>query len=209
MSGRSAAWLARLVRDQEVDGSNPFAPTTSISLRKFELRDIKLRLRFPHFVAHVAQLGPCGPQKFRPAVFNTVQHCYILIGMAMLPFSAFCKSPILNGFAPNNIFGRHRDGFFHCGSPYPERTERVGYYKDVCDLAQAKGLPSMIYHELVLEVRFMRAAAGTTRILTIRVLAMLGETRGGSPVWDVEFGGTVCVLVADCQRPQSRAHLKP
>src|SRR6267143_984886 len=30
-SGRSAAWLARLVRDQEVDGSNPFAPTTSKS----------------------------------------------------------------------------------------------------------------------------------------------------------------------------------
>ena len=28
LSGRSAAWLARLVRDQEVDGSNPFAPTT-------------------------------------------------------------------------------------------------------------------------------------------------------------------------------------
>src|SRR6266513_2050819 len=34
---------------------------------------------------------------------------------------------------------------------------------------------------------------------------MLGETRGGGPVWDVESGGTVCVLVADCQRPQSRA----
>ena len=28
-SGRSAAWLARLVRDQEVEGSNPFAPTNS------------------------------------------------------------------------------------------------------------------------------------------------------------------------------------
>ena len=28
VSGRSAAWLARLVRDQEVEGSNPFAPTT-------------------------------------------------------------------------------------------------------------------------------------------------------------------------------------
>src|ERR1700722_1476358 len=28
-SGRSAAWLARLVRDQEVEGSNPFAPTIS------------------------------------------------------------------------------------------------------------------------------------------------------------------------------------
>src|SRR5205807_2172712 len=35
--------------------------------------------------------------------------------------------------------------------------------------------------------------------------SMLGETRGGGPVWDVESGGTVCVLVADCQRPQSRA----
>ena len=41
------------------------------------------------------------------------------------------------------------------------------------------------------------------------VLAVLGEIRGGGPVWDVESGGTVCVLVADCQRPQSRARLKP
>jgi hypothetical protein len=30
LSGRSAAWLARLVRDQEVEGSNPFAPTILI-----------------------------------------------------------------------------------------------------------------------------------------------------------------------------------
>src|SRR6516162_11576226 len=41
------------------------------------------------------------------------------------------------------------------------------------------------------------------------ILAVLGETRGGGPVWDVESGGTVCLLVADCQRPQSRARLKP
>jgi hypothetical protein len=41
------------------------------------------------------------------------------------------------------------------------------------------------------------------------VLAVLGEIRGGGPVWDVESGGTVCVLVADCQRPQSRARLTP
>ena len=41
------------------------------------------------------------------------------------------------------------------------------------------------------------------------VLAMFGEIRGGGPVWDVESGGTVCVLVADCQWPQSRARLKP
>src|SRR3984893_158113 len=32
-SGRSAAWLARLVRDQEVGGSNPLAPTILFSVR--------------------------------------------------------------------------------------------------------------------------------------------------------------------------------
>jgi hypothetical protein len=31
------------------------------------------------------------------------------------------------------------------------------------------------------------------------VLAVFGEIRGGGPVWDVESGGNVCVLVADCQ----------
>src|SRR5664280_3329522 len=41
------------------------------------------------------------------------------------------------------------------------------------------------------------------------VLAVLGEIRGDGPVWDVESGGTVGVLVADCPRPQSRARLKP
>jgi hypothetical protein len=38
---------------------------------------------------------------------------------------------------------------------------------------------------------------------------VFGEIRGGGPVWDVESGGTVCVLVADCQWPQSGACLKP
>jgi hypothetical protein len=38
---------------------------------------------------------------------------------------------------------------------------------------------------------------------------VFGEIRGDGPVWDVESGGTVCVLVADCQWPQSRACLKP
>jgi hypothetical protein len=41
-------------------------------------------------------------------------------------------------------------------------------YKDVCRLAQAKGLARLIYHQPALEVRFMRGAAGTTRVLTIR-----------------------------------------
>src|SRR5260370_9646174 len=38
-SGRGSAWLERLVRDQEVDGSNPFAPTTSnpLTLNTFTL----------------------------------------------------------------------------------------------------------------------------------------------------------------------------
>jgi hypothetical protein len=39
-------------------------------------------------------------------------------------------------------------------------------YKDAWSLAQAKGLPSLIYHEPVLEVRFVRGAAGTMRILS-------------------------------------------
>jgi hypothetical protein len=34
-SGRSAAWLARLVRDQEVEGSNPFAPTNPFGINNF------------------------------------------------------------------------------------------------------------------------------------------------------------------------------
>jgi hypothetical protein len=40
-------------------------------------------------------------------------------------------------------------------------------------------------------------------------LGVFGEIRGSGPVWDVESGGTVCVLVTDCQWPQSRACLKP
>ena len=35
------------------------------------------------------------------------------------------------------------------------------------------GLPSLIYHEPVLEVRFMGGAVGTTRILTIRAFDIL------------------------------------
>ena len=44
----------------------------------------------------------------------------------------------------------------------------IHIYKDACRLAQAKGLPSLIYHEPTLEVRFVRGAAGPTRVLTIR-----------------------------------------
>jgi hypothetical protein len=40
------------------------------------------------------------------------------------------------------------------------------------------------------------------------ILAVFGEIRGGGPIWDVESGGTACVLVSDCQWPQSGARLK-
>ena len=49
-------------------------------------------------------------------------------------------------------------------------------YNDACSLTQAKGLPSLIYHEPALEVRFVRRAAGTTSFLTIR--AMISQSEG-------------------------------
>jgi hypothetical protein len=33
VSGRGSAWLERLVRDQEVGGSNPLAPTILIAIK--------------------------------------------------------------------------------------------------------------------------------------------------------------------------------
>ena len=42
-----------------------------------------------------------------------------------------------------------------------------------------------------------------------RILAMFGEIRGGGFVCRLESAGTVCLLVVDCQRTQSRARLKP
>jgi hypothetical protein len=36
LSGRSAAWLARLVRDQEAVGSNPIAPTNSFKFNNMQ-----------------------------------------------------------------------------------------------------------------------------------------------------------------------------
>jgi hypothetical protein len=44
-------------------------------------------------------------------------------------------------------------------------------------LAQAKGLPSLIYHEPMLEVRFMRGVAGTARIFTIREICAASGRR--------------------------------
>jgi hypothetical protein len=37
---------------------------------------------------------------------------------------------------------------------------------------------------------------------------VLGKTRGGDPICPVESVGTGCLLVADCPRAQSRAHLR-
>ena len=55
LSGRSAAWLARLVRDQEVEGSNPFAPTIffndlhNLGLLKIGSIWVQHRLKQSHF----------------------------------------------------------------------------------------------------------------------------------------------------------------
>ena len=70
MSGRSAAWLARLVRDQEVEGSNPFAPTTSkilpfIGLRyflRFDCCDV-LWTNVDQLKAQTDALGPFLPER--------------------------------------------------------------------------------------------------------------------------------------------------
>jgi hypothetical protein len=48
LSGRSEAWLSRLVRDQEVGGSNPLAPTTFKTLPFIGLRN--LFCFNPHYV---------------------------------------------------------------------------------------------------------------------------------------------------------------
>src|ERR1700676_4232522 len=50
-SGRSAAWLARLVRDQEVEGSNPFAPTIISRVRPGDIGDRSYRRHRLHFWA--------------------------------------------------------------------------------------------------------------------------------------------------------------
>jgi hypothetical protein len=62
---------------------------------------------------------------------------------------------------------------------------------------------------VILHPVFGQPVAKRRRTRLEGVLAVFGEIRGGGPVWDVESGGTACVLVADCQWPQSRARLKP
>src|ERR1700722_1996476 len=58
LSGRSAAWLARLVRDQEAGGSNPLAPTTLFRINDFHCRKVtrtsgELLVRNQAFLHHV------------------------------------------------------------------------------------------------------------------------------------------------------------
>ena len=105
LSGRSAAWLARLVRDQEVEGSNPFAPTT------FSLIFIGLLITLPQlppkFVAHVAQITILEAR-------NRVQ--LFLLGLAgsqhLQPVACHNGLPCLGLSAPSN----NRSGFAapHC-----------------------------------------------------------------------------------------------
>src|ERR1700722_15033832 len=53
ISGRSAAWLARLVRDQEAGGSNPLAPT----IFPYQKREI-LHFSVPRAYFHASAVKP-------------------------------------------------------------------------------------------------------------------------------------------------------
>ncbi|AAD07488.1 predicted coding region HP0411 [Helicobacter pylori 26695] len=64
ISGRSAVWLAHLVWDQGVEGSNPFAPTTFLHNLLFCLRFFG-RISLPFRMVGVAQsvrASDCGPE---------------------------------------------------------------------------------------------------------------------------------------------------
>src|SRR5712692_12001794 len=82
-SGRGSAWLERLVRDQEVDGSNPFAPTTSF--RMSDLSHTRNRksawCETKQPVRQISQLLPyiqCVALKFRyPVRTNYVQTIFL------------------------------------------------------------------------------------------------------------------------------------
>ena len=45
ISGRGSAWLERLVRDQEVGGSNPLAPTTLIDVKRTRLHETRIDIQ--------------------------------------------------------------------------------------------------------------------------------------------------------------------
>src|SRR5204862_7946733 len=50
-------------------------------------------------------------------------------------------------------------------------------YKHACNLAQEKALPSLIYHEPALEVRFARGAATRRGFLAIRDFSVISQDR--------------------------------
>ena len=88
------------------------------------------------------------------------------------------------------------------------------YIKDASGLAQAKGLPSLIYHEPAIEVKFMRGAAGTTSILTIRGIDSFGGESHGGEVSEVGFhalqvGGILCGEFNDERRSALNSAISP
>src|ERR1700677_1377274 len=89
-SGRSAAWLARLVRDQEVEGSNPFAPT----IFPFSIQRATSRLLLPrsvgnwvHWVQH---------RCFPPKIQNPARPVLSLLFYTERPLSTLSTRPSLS-----------------------------------------------------------------------------------------------------------------
>ncbi len=70
LSGRGSAWLERLVRDQEVGGSNPLAPTTFFN----HLRDLGFHLPFKCSRSILARAGSMFTVLF-PLLVLTVTSC--------------------------------------------------------------------------------------------------------------------------------------
>src|SRR5882762_11233238 len=68
-SGRSAARLARLVRDQEVGGSNPLAPTENQMLDGLRVSSISFRKQLPSFTTNCRYKGPREKQDKRSPRF--------------------------------------------------------------------------------------------------------------------------------------------
>src|SRR5205807_468867 len=88
--------------------------TTSISLCEFELRDIKLRLRFLHFVAYVAQLGPAwtwvgrNRGRFSQPIPPAVDVFEKLLPIAGAHLVVLMAHPVIDEELPTLAFLQHR-----------------------------------------------------------------------------------------------------
>src|SRR3954449_13027795 len=70
ISGHSSAWLERTVRDREVGGSNPLAPTTSLPPPRLSSVSLSLRLSSPS-LRRVTNVIPRNAPRHHPVANET------------------------------------------------------------------------------------------------------------------------------------------